>query len=151
MACVFNQNRICQRLNLPTEKKCRCPLYKTSYEVCAVCGQPILEGGVMEEDKVFCNNCGHQLGKCATCVNSAQCAFETDPSPVPKVIQRTVRQGNMASTFPARNPSRVEITCKKGCCCFDEEKGCMREFSFCDRWKLQFAAARWVAQNVSPK
>ena len=126
MNCIFNQNGNCARLNMPTEKGCKCPLYMSHYDVCAFCGQPILEPGVIDSESglLFCKNCGHKLGTCATCLTS----------PVPKMVQQTVRQGNMVSSFPAKNPNRIEITCKKGCRCFDDEKGCLREFSTCQNW-----------------
>ena len=139
MNCIFNQNGNCARLNMPTEKDCKCPLYMSHYEVCAFCGQPILEGGVYDtvSNLLFCNNCGHKLNTCATCMTARDCLFETDPSPVPKMVQQTVRQGNMVSTVPVKNPNRIEITCKKGCRCFDDEKGCLREFSTCQNWCLK--------------
>jgi hypothetical protein len=31
------------------------------------------------------------------------------------------------------NPSRIEITCAKGCPCYDPEIGCMRQFNYCER------------------
>ena len=136
MICVFNQNGVCARLNMPTEKNCKCPLYMSSYDTCAFCGQPILDGGVYDTvtNELFCKKCGHQLGTCATCLTARECRFETDPSPVPKVVQQTVRRGNMTSSFPVKNPSRIEITCQNGCPCFDAEKGCLREFSTCGNW-----------------
>ena len=139
MKCIFNQNGNCARLNMPTEKDCKCPLYKSSYDNCACCGQPILQGGIFDIDSqmLFCNNCGHQLSQCQTCVTVTTCLFETDPSPVPKVVQQTVRQGNMTSSFPVKNPNRIAITCQKGCRCFDPEKGCLREFSTCGNWTLR--------------
>lgn len=139
MKCIFDQNGTCARLNMPVVKNCKCPMYATSYEVCGFCGQPIFQGGIIDSvsGMLFCDKCGHQLNKCPTCETAQTCAFETDPSPVPKMVQQTVRQGNMISSFPVKNPKRAEITCKNGCKCFDTEKGCLREFSTCANWKLR--------------
>lgn len=136
LKCAFDNDGICKLLNKPTVQKCQCPYYATQEIDCDFCGRPILSGGVYENGKVFCNDCGHQLGNCVTCRQRVICTFETDPSPVPKVIQQTVRNGNMTSSFAVKNPNRIEITCKKDCGCWDEENGCLREFNACNSWKL---------------
>jgi hypothetical protein len=139
MPCVFNQNNHCVRLDLPTDEKCKCPLYMPSYETCDMCGQPVLAKGVHDLDyKMFlCQDCAHKIRTCETCLTVSQCAFQTDPSPVPQTIQQTVRQGNMTATMPVKNPSRIEITCKKGCPCFDTENGCLRDYGSCGRWQFK--------------
>ena len=136
--CVFN-NGNCARLNMPAPEDCYCPMYLSSYETCDLCGQPILDGVVWDTENhlTLCKQCAHQFGMCSTCETAQTCLFETDPSSVPKIVQQTVRQGNMVSTFPVKNPNRIEITCKNGCRCFDPEKGCLREFSTCANWKLK--------------
>lgn len=134
--CVFGNDGNCKLLNKPVDKNCRCPYFSTQELSCDLCGKLILSGGVYENGKIFCDDCGHQLGNCVTCRQRSICTFETDPSPVPKVIQQTVRNGNMTSSFAVRNPNRVEITCKKGCVCWDEENGCLREFNSCGKWNL---------------
>lgn len=134
--CVFGNDGNCKLLNKPVDKNCHCPYFATQELSCDFCGKLILSGGVYENGKIFCDDCGHQLGNCVTCRQHSICTFETDPSPVPKVIQQTVRKGNMTSSFPVKNPNRVEITCKKGCACWDEQNGCLREFYSCGKWEL---------------
>ena len=138
MKCAFNQNNICQRLNMATDENCKCPLYMRSYDTCACCDQPILDGGVFDNvtKRLFCSKCGQQLGMCVTCKRRNECKFETDPNTVPKMIHQTVRQGNIMSSFPVKNPNRIAITCKTGCECWSEEFGCLREFSSCESWEL---------------
>jgi hypothetical protein len=139
--CVFNQNGMCQRMNLKTFDDCRCPLYRMSVLTCAVCGQPILDGGAFwyGTDPV-CKNCNATRNNCQSCVRRNQCAFETDPSPVPKMIQQTVRQGNMVSSFLAKNPERIALTCvNQKCPCYAGENACSRDLGSCAQWE-------WVAK-----
>lgn len=139
MLCVFNKDNFCQRLNLPTEPDCKCPLYKNSYETCDMCGQPVLEKGVHDlKYKMFlCQECAHKFWTCETCLTVNTCSFLTDPDPSPQTVQQTVRQGNMTATMPVKNPSRIAITCKKGCPCFDEENGCLRDYNGCGSWQFK--------------
>lgn len=136
LKCAFGSDGVCKLLNKPVVDKCHCPYYTTNEINCDLCGQPILSGGIYDNGKIYCAKCGPQLGHCATCRHRTICTFETDPSPVPKMIQQTVRQGNMMSSFPVKNPNRIEITCKKGCGCWNEEFGCLREFMACDKWEI---------------
>lgn len=85
-----------------------------------------------------CGNCKQYYGHCAVCKNSISCAFENDPSPLPKMVQHEVRQGNMISVTQIMNPSRIEITCKKGCACFDPENGCLRQNNTCGNYSMVF-------------
>lgn len=134
--CGLNENGKCLLLKVDMAENCHCPYYMIYVEHCDICGKVILEGGVFYNDKLYCADCGHKLGYCTTCRHLPNCAFETDPSPVPKVIQQTVRQGNVMASMPVKNPNRTEITCKKGCCCWDDENGCLREFNTCVKWKM---------------
>lgn len=138
LKCYFNQGGICQRMNLATTEDCRCPLYRYGEpDTCAICGQPIMGHTVWFNNQVLCENCGKLIGVCQTCAERTHCDFETDSSPVPKVVQQTVKQGNMVSSFPVKNPNRTEITCKaKGCVCFDGNNGCKRDLGSCDQWKM---------------
>ena len=63
----------------------------------------------------------------------AFCSFENDPSPLPKIVQKQVRQGNMTAITQVRNPERIEITCKKDCPCYDPEFECLRQFGTCGK------------------
>ena len=135
LKCGLNENGICLLLNTQMTENCRCPYYRTNVEHCDICGQVILEGGVFDNGKIYCNDCGHQLGHCTTCRHIKICVFETDPSPVPKFINQAVKRGNVMSSFTVPNPSRAEITCKKGCRCWSEDFGCLRGVNNCDKWE----------------
>ena len=134
--CTFDNGGKCQLLNTDTKDNCHCPYYTIELQLCDFCGQPILRGGIFDNGKLYCQKCGEHLGKCPTCRHGENCFFETDPSPVPKVIQQTVMKGNMRASIPVKNPSRIAITCKNGCTCYNEENGCLREFNACVGWEI---------------
>lgn len=150
LKCIFNQNDMCQRLNLKTFDDCRCPLYRSSMpDNCAICGNPILGPTIWFEGNGLCENCGHQIGTCQTCWERSYCVFETDPSPVPKMVQQTVRNGNMVSSFPVKNPARIAITCQsQKCPCYAPENRCLRDLGSCDGWKLTAETSEDAARSV---
>ena len=104
---------------------------------CAICNRfaPPEATVIMENDDVICFECYSHRGTCAICANAIGCEYETNPSPLPKVIQRTVQKGNMITVINVKNPTRIEETCKKGCSCFSEEFGCLRENNHCGAYK----------------
>ena len=103
---------------------------------CETCGRPT-EQQVLCPDgdnwHILCSNCAAQLNTCAFCKKVNVCTFETDPSPLPKMIQKQFRQGPMITVTEVMNPERIRQTCEKGCDCFDAEFGCMRQFHYCER------------------
>lgn len=103
---------------------------------CELCGQPIdYPTAIILDNYYICHQCKNFMGTCALCTNVNKCDFETNPSPIPKVIQQQVRQGNMIAVTQVRNPKRIEITCKQNCPCFDSEIGCLREYNTCGQYK----------------
>lgn len=103
---------------------------------CETCGRPT-EQQVLCPDgdnwHILCPNCAFQLNTCAFCKKVNTCTFETDPSPLPKMVQKQIRQGSMITVTTVKNPDRIAITCKMGCPCYDSEFECMREFYYCER------------------
>lgn len=101
--------------------------------ICKLCGKQV-EGAQLcysvDLEEVFCNNCIYLLGGCYSCGNVVSCAFEQDPSPLPKIVVQTVQQGNMTMQTQIRNPEREAITCKTKCPCWNEEWGCGRTKQF---------------------
>lgn len=101
---------------------------------CETCGRPT-EQQVLCPDgdmwHILCPSCASQLNSCAFCKKADTCSFETDPSPLPKMIQKQFRQGPMIQIATIKNPEREKITCQNGCFCYSEEFGCMREFNWC--------------------
>ena len=110
---------------------------------CEICGNghpnPIID---ITDGKtlVVCPQCFNMLDTCQVCSHSRNCSFETDPSPIPKVVEKVIRQGYMTTVSQVLNPERIEITCKKGCPCYSEKNGCGRqtEFRKCDNYEQMF-------------
>lgn len=102
--------------------------------LCDFCGQPatIIDA---ETFTLFCDRCFSVTKTCGACIKSIQCDFETNPSPLPKQVQKTIRQGNMVMQTVVKNPDRVAITCKNGCPCFHEDFGCLRENGTCGNYE----------------
>ena len=115
-----------------------CSKYTTLLEKCEICGNGIISNNVIidmtnKTPHIICGNCLHVLNSCRGCVHSQSCAFETDPSSLPKFVTKEIRQGNSVIVTQIRNPDRIEITCKKICPCFDPENECMRQNGSCGR------------------
>ena len=116
-----------------------CSKHTTELVTCELCGgqipknQSIISVVKDKPNRLVCERCSQLYGTCHLCKNSALCSFENDPSPLPKIIQKQVRQGNMTAITQVRNPERIEITCKKGCPCYDSEFECLRQFGTCGK------------------
>lgn len=114
---------------------------KIPTEICASCGSPIFKASLIDmttgDPQTLCARCASQLSKCFTCVQRNICAFESDPSPLPKTVQRQIRSGNMVTIQEVPNPARVVETCLKSCNCYSKEfeACCAREFEFCANYK----------------
>lgn len=106
------------------------------YYTCKACHTPIFHKQMIIDDQgnTYCDKCWAKLSTCANCEQNVNCAFNDSPD-TPKIIQKQEVVGNMRSVMNVRNPDIVEKTCKKGCSCFTEENGCMRDFNCCDKLK----------------
>ena len=123
----------CRLSGIPIDpEKDFCSHYTDSLENCEICGHPMLtEGSFIEQDDngvwhQYCSNCAKLLQTCQTCSNP--CEFESNPDPMPKVVIKTVRQGNMQMQTQVMNPERIQKFCPS-CNCYDEEVGCKRVFN----------------------
>ena len=85
-----------------------------------------------DKGNTYCDKCFAKLSTCANCEQNVNCTFDASPD-TPKMIQKREIVGNMQAVTNVRNPDIVEKTCKKGCSCFNEENGCMRDFNCCDK------------------
>ena len=86
---------------------------------CDYCGNPA-STVVDSEGNCSCVGCYQQFYTCRMCEMGSFCPFETDPSPIPKVVMQQVRQGNMVMQTQIKNPERVKQFCFP-CICFDQE------------------------------
>lgn len=119
-----------------------CSSHTTIAQTCEICGGITIPiASVMEIDEnnnshILCQRCNQAFETCASCDNAQYCDFETNPSTEPKTIIKQIRQGNSIMQIEIKNPSRIEMTCKQNCSCFDPENGCLREFnSQCGKYK----------------
>lgn len=136
-SCAYWQpeQQICVALNQPRQKRDFCSFHTTDPKVCATCGKFILGNYNYNEVNgqyiMVCEACQQALSTCAGCKTGNVCSFESDPSPLPKMIQQNMRQGNMIIQTTVRNPERVRLLCEK-CPCFNHEGSfCNREFNTC--------------------
>lgn len=68
----------------------------------------------------MCPNCAQVIGTCGLCTNSVKCEFESNPSPLPKMVMKTVQQGNMIMQTTIPNPDRIKALCPS-CACYSED------------------------------
>ena len=108
---------------------------------CDVCGNPA-PAAVISNDRLYCQKCAACFDTCSLCLNSAQCEFENNPSPLPKVIQQTIRQGTMVIQQTVRNPERVKQFCFP-CKCFDQDDLiCRRQDNWCREYNEYIPPSR---------
>lgn len=119
---------------------------KDNINICEICGNPIQEPAervVVEiiDGKLhtICGTCmEHHLKTCKVCDNRNRCDFETNPSTLPKTIQKSVQNGPMHMVTQVRNPERIKITCEKGCGCWNKEGYCNRDYQCCGNYKQTY-------------
>ena len=111
---------------------------------CNYCGRPCLEDAVLSANPVeeaepawfvMCPQCMAQTKTCAMCLEGGKCPFETDPNPLPKQIQQTIRQGQVVMQSIVKNPDRIRETCQFGCQCWSDEFGCLKENGTCGKYR----------------
>lgn len=116
-----------------------CSKHCDEIPVCAICGQEMLKENSTLDFKngeylrIICQKCNELLSACTLCRYGQKCAYDDDPSPIPKLIQKQVKQGPMISVTQEINPARIAITCMKGCLCYDPENGCLRQYNTCGK------------------
>ena len=146
-------NRACGDCALMQHGGGVCPVYKTAraptdigclyhtteLHLCAICGNHMPKDNQLidmtnpEDIVIYCRGCKQHINHCPTCANSKECRFETDPSSIPKIIQKEIRQGNMVQIMTVKNPERIKITCPT-CPCYHNGSECCREFNFCQNY-----------------
>ena len=117
-----------------------CPYWCAELNYCVFCGNiisthPIFTQASDGSWKAMCKNCQSLSGTCATCSKSTTCDFDTNPSPIPKAVEKRFQQGNQIMITQIKNPLRIEATCRVNCECFSEEFGCLRENNTCGKYK----------------
>ena len=119
-----------------------CPYHTTELPKCDICGQ-IDPNSVLTQKSDgswirLCKNCQNKSGTCGGCSKSSTCDFETNPSPIPKAVEKRFQQGNQIMITQIKNPLRIDATCRINCPCFSEENGCCREYNTCNNFDGAF-------------
>ena len=107
-----------------------------TFYTCEICGNQIVNY-IYDSGKIICGNCYEKLNTCLGCRHGQHCQFEENPSPIPKVVMQTIRQGNSIMQMQVKNPERIKICCE-GCACFEKE-GCKRLFSICGEYNFIYS------------
>ena len=136
--CACRQNDTCALLQCQvTTEQAACPNHTEVLGQCALCKSAILPKTAIIENsssKTICADCVKILNTCACCSFGKSCAFETDPSPLPKIVQKEIRKGNAIMITQVRNPERIKITCKN-CKCYSKEfEDCNKTFNYCENF-----------------
>lgn len=114
-----------------------CSRHTRTVTFCEICNMPILGNKYIEligdVFHVICTTCNSKMYTCQLCNKGQECLFLTDPSSIPKMINKTIRQGNMIMQTQVRNPEREKITCHKCNCWIDDM--CQKECGRCKNFK----------------
>lgn len=106
---------------------------------CAYCGRPLPQGAIICTDPfvyAMCTQCHSHAGTCVLCIEANTCPFETDNNcPLPKQVQKTIRQGNNVIQAVVQNPDRIRETCQKSCKCWSDDFGCLKQNGTCGQYK----------------
>lgn len=128
-----------------------CSKHSENLPICEVCGNYIAGDMFLDQDSnekwhSICGKCSPLLNTCKACPNIRVCEFETNPDPMPKIIMKTIQQGNMTMQTQARNEDRVKkfcINCK--CWIADDINACAKDFNVGCVNKQDF----WSSRNPS--
>lgn len=134
--CAYSDDMRCKISGQPAiSHNVACASFSSQRYECDICHRQIHHTEVIydsKSNKIVCSDCCNRLSTCDNCHNGPICLFETDSSPLPKQIQKQIRQGNMIGQTIIKNPDRILITCKKGCPCWDAEtESCNKQLRYC--------------------
>ena len=134
--CAYFDDMRCKISGQPAiSHNIACASFSSQRYECDVCHRQIHHTEVIydsKSNKIVCSDCCNRLSTCDNCHNGNICLFETDPSPLPKQVQKQIRQGNMIGQTIIKNPDRVRETCQKGCPCWDTEtESCNKQLRYC--------------------
>ena len=141
--------KVCLLFGMPMQDTDYCSKHADKITLCDICGQPLLGTTYVEYDDEgechqYCERCHQAFNTCQLCSSFQKCEFQTNPDPMPQVVMKTVRQGNMMMQTQVKNEERVQKFCPS-CCCWDENHGCMKEFNVGCINKQDF----WTSRNPS--
>lgn len=148
--CLSEKTKsVCLRTRTPIDlDEDFCSQHAENLPICEVCHSYITGPVFMEQDSngdwhQTCGNCSKAIGTCQACPRIRECEFETNPDPMPKVVMKTVQQGNMTMQTQARNEERVKKFCHS-CECWmaDDINACAKDFNLGCNKKPEFWTGR---------
>ena len=129
------QKKVCLLFGVPMEDRDYCSKHADEIILCDICGNPLLGPTYVEDDgdeKLlrYCERCHQAFQTCQLCSKMQECEFETNPDPMPKIVMKAVRQGNMMMQTQVKNEERVQKFCHS-CHCWlgDGIDACGKEFN----------------------
>lgn len=134
--CAYFDDMRCKISGQPAiSHNIACASFSSKRYECDICHRQIHHTEVIydsKSNKIVCSDCCNRLSTCDNCHNGNICLFETDPSPLPKQIQKQIRQGNMIGQTIIKNPERVRQICEVKCPCWDTEtESCNKQLRYC--------------------
>ena len=107
-------------------EKCQRLVPKTSYAIVSS----------LDGFHILCLDCTPKLTTCHFCTKGQTCDFETNPSTLPKIVQKKIQQGPIVQIIQVKNPERIKITCQNGCSCWNtEDNACDKEINYCKNYE----------------
>lgn len=143
--CAYPKHNggICPATNThPDPEQGACGHFTSELLQCKLCGNLVAPSAAVYEVKngsgitITCQQCQSRRYTCATCSHGQECAFETDPSPLPKMIRKQIQNGHQIIVTDVQNPSRVAELCEKKCPCYDPEIGCLKQSNTCGNYAV---------------
>lgn len=133
--CLRNEaQKACQLTGVPIDLDTDfCSKHMEEPRTCSLCGGVLIGETFLVETaegewNEYCARCNALFNTCQMCPKFQVCEFLTNPDPMPKVVMKTVRQGNMVMQMQVKNEERAQKFCPS-CGCWDENHGCMKEFN----------------------
>lgn len=93
---------------------------------------------------VLCSECAAALSSCKFCRFGSECAFETDPDPLPRFITQTQRTPMGITQTQIRNPEREQKFCST-CRCGSPD-GCNKNNS-CSHLDSIYETPSWLKEE----
>ena len=85
---------------------------------------------------LICDSCCELLGSCKVCEECNGCDFESNPSSLPKIIQKQIPVQGGYMVTQVKNPERIALTCVNCICYCKEDEACNREVGQCGKYRL---------------
>ena len=127
------QQNICMLSKMPINpEEDYCSKYQKEFTYCDYCGNAMVAPIYIEvrdngDVYQYCSRCKELRSTCQLCSRVQSCEFMTNPDPMPHVVTKTVRQGNMVMQTQVKNEERVKKFCH-GCSCWSGES-CCKDFN----------------------